>query len=390
MKKSLKPSEYKFNYLYPDLMDQIDPEDPLLRLASRFPWSKIEDRFFLLYSPKGRNPKPIRLMTGLILLKQLEDLSDEKVVLEWKRNPYFQAFCGEKEFVKTLPCDPSDLVYFRKRIGKEGLEFIFQLSVEIHGNKALEEEVIVDTTVQEKNITYPTDGKLCIKIINRLWKIGNLLEIKRRRSYAKEVKALRIQLRFFKHPKRFKNAKKGLTRLRTIAKTLLREIESKVSKKKREPFQERLELYTKVLNQKKGDKNKIYSLDEPHVYCISKGKDHRKYEYGTKVSVACTKESQVIVGVINHETNQYDGHTLEEVIEHVEHTRNLSPKEMIVDRGYRGKKQVRGVKISLPGVALKRDSEREKELKRKKFRRRAAIEPLIGHLKSDFRLGSRP
>lgn len=97
-------------------------------------------------------------MVGLLILKQLENLSDESVVLQWKRNPYYQAFCGMKEFQQKLPCHSTELVYFRKRIGAGGVDRIFQMSVGLHGDSALEDVVHVDTTVHEKNITYPTDS----------------------------------------------------------------------------------------------------------------------------------------------------------------------------------------------------------------------------------------
>ncbi len=152
---------------------QLDPSDPLLKLAAAIPWQEFEESFSIHYTATtGAPSKPIRLMIGLLILKQLENLSDESVVLQWKRNPYYQAFCGMKEFQQKLPCHSTELVHFRKRIGAEGMEQIFRMSVGLHGESALEDVVHVDTTVHEKNITYPTDSKLAIKIINRLNKIG--------------------------------------------------------------------------------------------------------------------------------------------------------------------------------------------------------------------------
>ena len=145
------------NLFYGSLMDMLDTNDPLIQLADIFPWSKFEIEFAKYYTGEGRPPKPIRLMVGILLLKQLKNLSDESVVENWKQNPYFQYFCGLNEYQASVPCHPTELVKFRNRIGKEGMEFIFKMSVELHGEAAEESQVIVDSTVQESNMTFPTD-----------------------------------------------------------------------------------------------------------------------------------------------------------------------------------------------------------------------------------------
>src|SRR5215469_7839755 len=155
MKPKTAPREKQGHLLYQDLLEQLNPKDPLLLLAKKIPWERFEKDFAQLYSSVGRPAKPIRLMVGLLLLKQLENLSDERVVEAWTRNPYYQFFCGSEYFQWHEPCDPTDLVYFRKRIGEAGMEKIFQASVEIHGAASLEREVVIDTTVQEKIMYRP-------------------------------------------------------------------------------------------------------------------------------------------------------------------------------------------------------------------------------------------
>ena len=371
-----------------DLLQQPDINNPLLLLADVIPWSEFEQTFAKHYSQDtGRPAKPIRLMVGLQLLKYLENLSDEKVVVQFKRNPYYQAFCGQTEFSLDLPCDSTELVHFRKRIGKEGFEKIFQISVGLHGKTALETTVNIDTTGQEKNITYPTDAKLAIKIINRLNKLAKGYGIQQRRTFIKEVKNLRLAIRHFRHVKRRAKAKKALKRLRTIAGILIRELRRTLPKHSLfEHHQKDFLFYERVLGQQPKDKNKIYSLHEPAVYCIGKGKDHKQYEYGNKVSIASTAKTNIIVGVVSHESNTHDNHTLPDVLSHIESSRGEEVKHAVCDRGYRGKKTFGNTEVILPAPPLKRDNRYQRDKKRKRCRRRAAIEPIIGHLKTDFRL----
>ena len=185
-----------------DIFDQLNKRHPLIVLGDVIPWSNLESEFSDLYSKQGRAAKPIRLMCGLLMLKQLYNLSDESVVLQWTMNPYYQVFSGETSFQIEPPCHSTELVKFRNRLGKSGVEKIFAMSVALHGEAAQEPTVLVDTTVQEKAITYPTDTKLAIKIINRLNKLAKQEGIKQRRTFIKEVKQLRLSSRSFRHAKK--------------------------------------------------------------------------------------------------------------------------------------------------------------------------------------------
>jgi len=380
------PKNTQPNLFHNQLRDMLDSHDPLVALADTINWAQFDDSFEKYYSDNGRPAKPIRLMVGLLILKQLENLSDENAVLQWKRNPYYQYFCGMTEYQPARACDPTDLVYFRKRIGTEGVEKIFAMSVALHGKDAEEKQVIIDTTVQEKNVTYPTDGKLAIKMIHHLHRIAKAEEIQLRRTFIKEIKGHRISLRFFRHPKKIKKARAAMKRLKTITRVLIRDISRKLDEKTLNKHQETFDLFLKVSDQKQKDSNKIYSLHEQHIYVIAKGKDHKKYEYGTKASLVTTMKSNVIIGVSAHEKNEHDSKTLEAALASANKHRTKPITEAICDRGYRGKKEVDGTVICIPDTPKRRDTKYQKEQKRKKFRRRAAIEPIIGHVKSDHRM----
>lgn len=371
-----------------DIVNQLDHNEPLLALGRTLDWARLEGAFSPLYSDLGRSAKPIRLMCGLLMLKQLYNLSDESVVEQWRMNPYYQVFCGETQFQTQPPCHATELVKFRQRIGVAGVKKIFSLSVELHGKAAQEPIVLVDTTVQEKAITYPTDSKLLIKIINRLNKLAKAHGIKQRRTFVKEVTSLRLACRHFRHVKRRTKAKKALKRLRTIAGVLMRELTRKLPKSVLEQEAENFVLYQRVIDQRLKDKNKVYSLHESDVYCVGKGKDHKQYEYGRKASVVSTKDSNIIVGVASHDDHQHDSKTLKAALESAHEHRDKPVNLAVVDRGYRGARKYipDEIQVLLPSPPLKRDTFYQRQKKRILCRRRAAIEPIIGHLKHDYRL----
>ncbi len=368
------------------LSEMLNPKHELYILADCISWKSIENEFSSLYSNTGQPAKTIRLMSGLLLLKQMFNLSDEVVVGQWIQNPYYQYFCGESSFRWKMPCDPSDLVHFRKRIGEQGAEKIFSLSVKMHGldvEKA--KDALIDTTAQEKNITFPTDSKHHRKIIDKCNQIAKQEGIELRQTYTRTVKNLLIKLRFSRHPKKQKQAKSAMRHLKIIAGRQIRDLKRNLSEEAFLRYQQRIEIYEKVLLQTRTSKNKIYSLHEPEVSCIAKGKSHKEYEFGSKVAFALIPRKNIIVGVVNFKGNPNDSTTLQETLQAAQRQSNKVFENAIADRGYRGNKLIGDTKIIIPGQQ-KPKSEYQKQKIKKKCRSRAAIEPVIGHLKSDCRM----
>lgn len=368
---------------YSTFEEQLSHSHPLYILANKINWQIFEEAFAKLYSEEGRPAKPIRLMVSLLMLKHIRNISDESVVEQWFENIYYQYFSGEKSYACGAPCEASELVHFRNRIGEQGIELILKESIRINGKDGREQEATTDTTVQEKNITYPTDNKLHRRIIKKCVAIADKEAIELRQSYTRVLKKLLMDQRFRNHPKNKGKAKKADKKIKTIAGRLIRELDRKLPPRL---HQSTLALFKKVLAQKKTDSNKIYSLHEPHVQCISKGKEHKKYEFGSKVSIIATKNTGVIIGAINIEKNVHDSKTLEPAIKQQQQLTGIILKNNFVDRGYPGVKEVLGTKIIMPDKPGKDRTPYEKQKLRKGFKRRAAIEPKIGHLKQDHRL----
>ena len=270
------------------------------------------------------------------------------------------------------------------------MEKVLSLTVRLHFGSELEEEVQVDTTVQEKNITFPTDSKLAFKIIKYCWSYAKAERVDLRQSYRFVVKGLRMKLHNGTHPRRQKAARKASRKLKTIAGRLVRELLRKLDSEALAYYGQSLNLFESVLAQKKSSKNKRYSLHEPAVWCIAKGKPHKKYEFGCKVSVARNAKSGVIVGMKSFTGNPYDGDTLETSLDQIERIRRDAggdrPKTVVADRGYRGRKEIGQTKILIPTSGNKSQSSYDKQKQRKRFRNRAGIEPIIGHLKEDHRM----
>jgi len=368
------------------LEDTLNQKHPIYILANKVNWQLFEDSFTPLYcSDNGRPAKPIRLMVGLLILKHLRNISDESVVEQWSENVYYQYFCGQKEFIPVEPCEASELVHFRHRIGESGIELILKESIRINGNDSHDSTASIDTTVQEKNITFPTDSKLHRKIIDKCRKIAEKENLPIRQSYTRTLKKLSLDQRFRNHPRNKWKARKADRKEKTIAGRLVRELERNLLPNSR--YQSQIDLFKRILSQKKSDTNKIYSVHEPDVQCISKGKEHKKYEFGNKVSIIYTQTTGVIIGAMGFR-NPYDGHTVEPALEQAERLLGKRTiKTLIGDRGYKGKRQINETTIEIPKpFSNKKQSQYQQNKLKKQFRRRAAIEPINGHLKTDHRL----
>ena len=364
----------------------INLEHELCVLSKKIDWNSIEKDFSVYYSKIGRPSVPIRRMIGLLLLKYIYNLSDESIVERWIENPYWQYFSGEKVFQTQKPFDPTEFIHFRNRIGKEGAEKLLKVSIRLFGKESQEKEVLIDSTVQEKNITYPTDAKLHKRIIEKVNKISKQEGIILRQTYTRILKQLMIDQRFHNHPKRRKKARAALRKIKTIAGRQVRDIERQFNPFQQEKYKALFQILNKLLIQQKGDKNKIYSIHEPEVSCIAKGKEAKKFEFGNKSGIVLTKTSKIVVGAIAFEGNPYDGHTLEEHLNQTEYLTLSRPKIGIVDRGYKGKKKINGTQIFSPSAPKKEATLYEKQKARKRFRARAGIEPVIGHIKQNHRM----
>ena len=379
-------------YSSPDIfrsrLDQIiNMKHELVTLAHRINWSCFEKEFGALYiDKKGRPGKPIRLYVGLLYLKQAFDASDESVVYTFIENPYWQYFCGYEYFQKEFPIDPSSLTRFRKRLGTEGIEHLLKELLNTAQRvgalkKSHLNKVNVDTTVQEKAITFPTDAKLYYKMREQLVKAANERDITLRQNYNKLAKQALSRQSSYARAQQFKRARKMTRQLKTYLGRVQRDIERKAANRDIE-LQHLLELSRRLQAQERDSKNKIYSLHAPEVECISKGKAHKRYEFGCKVGLATSSRDNWVLGIQAFHGNPYDGHTLKDCLEQVEKLTGWKAKEVYVDMGYQG----HGIKDTKVHLVNFRKMSRMMRSAKRWFKRRSAIEPVIGHLKQDNRM----
>ena len=379
-------------------LDQIvGPNHSLVKLARAIDWRFLEERFGEVYTDgPGQPPLPTRLMAGLAILKHLHDLSDEVLCERWLENPYFQLFCGEEFFQHKLPFERSSLTRWRQRMGEERLTVLLQESLAVATRTGAAKpadfrQVIIDTTVQEKAITFPTDAKLMHRARERLVRLVKQTGLVLRQSYVRVGKLALIRYQRYAHAKQFKRANRALKRIRTLLGRVIRDLTRKIAARPElaDVFVRPLALARRVKEQRQRERGrKIYSLHAPEVECIGKGKAHKPYEFGVKVSVATPlkrcKGGQFVAHVQALPGNPYDGHTLATVIPALEQILGVELARAVVDAGYKGHHAPKDKRFRVYVAGQKRGL--SPAIKRA-LRRRAAVEPVIGHLKSEHRMG---
>jgi IS5 family transposase len=326
----------------------------------------------------------------------MHDLSDEVLCERWIEAPYWQLFCGEEFFQHTPPFDRSSLTRWRQRMGEERLIALIQESLAVATRTGAAKpadfrQVIVDTTVQEKAITFPTDAKLMHRARERLVRLAQKHGVMLRQSYVRVGKIALIRHQRYAQAKQFKRANKALRRVRTLLGRTIRDIGRKIASRPElaDVFARPLSLARRVKDQRQRERGrKVYSLHAPEVECIGKGKAHRPYEFGVKVSVATPlnrcKGGQFVAHVKALPGNPYDGHTLATVIPEIQARIGAGLNRIVTDAGYKGHNAPQQERFKVYVAGQKRGL--SPAIKRA-FRRRSAVEPVIGHLKNEHRMG---
>ena len=372
-----------------ELMEQINLKHPLVKLAQLIEWEKI-DAICAHHFPsqRGRPAIASRLIAGLLYLQHAFDLSDEDVVWGWVENPYWQVFTGETYFQTEPPIDPSSLTRWRKRLGVDGVEALLEASISAGKRtgavrSSSMKTVIVDTTVMPKAVAYSTDSRLLERSRQYLVKAAGRCGLKLRQNYNREAPSLALQVGRYAHAKQFKRMNKALRTLRSRVGRIWRELNRQkdlVVGAARQHLDGLLALTQRILTQKRQDKNKLYALHAPEVECISKGKTRTPYEFGVKVSVTTTLKEGFVLGVCAMPGNPYDGHTLVPALAQAHRLSQVAIHTAVVDKGYKG--------ATAGEVRILRSGQRRGITRglKAKIKRRSAIEPTIGHMKSDGKL----
>ncbi|WP_407175043.1 IS5 family transposase [Bradyrhizobium sp. STM 3562] len=375
-------------------LDQIiNLKHELVQLGAKIDWDWIDREIAPLYSDKGRPGVASRFLIGLLLLKHIYGLSDEGVCERWVYDPYFQHFTGFEFFQHEFPHERSGLSHWRKRLGSK-LELLLAESLRVaHETGALRtrdlKRVTVDTTVQPKAITFPTDAKLVHAAIKGLNRLARAHGVRLRQSYLRIAKRAAMMAGRYAHAKQFKRHRRQLRSLRTWLGRLIRDIRRKIGGQSEleAAFEQALLRAAQIRSQEQRQRGwKLYSFHAPEVECIGKGKASAPYEFGVKASIVTTNArapgGQFVLHAQALPGNPYDGHTLGDVIEATEKLTGCAIERGYVDKGYRGHKTENPRRVFISGQKRGVFGAIKRELKR-----RSAIEPVIGHMKTDGQLG---
>ena len=375
-------------------LDQIiNLKHELAQLADAIDWDWIDGEIAPLYSEKGRPGIETRFAVGLLLLKHIYGLSDEGVCERWVYDPYFQHFTGEEFFQHEFPHERSDLSHWRKRLGDK-LELLLAESLRVaHESGALRtrdlKRVTVDTTVQPKNISFPTDAKLLHAAIKGLTRLAQKHGVRLRQSYARVAKRAAMMAGRYAHAKQFNRHHRELRLLRTRLGRIIRDIRRKIAGQPtlEEAFVTPLSRASQIRSQQQRQRGwKLYAFHAPEVECIGKGKASAPYEFGVKASIVTTNArapgGQFVLHAKALPGNPYDGHTLRAVIEDTQKLTGCEIERAYVDKGYRGHDAQNPRRVFISGQKRGVFGVIKREL-----RRRSAIEPVIGHMKAEGHLG---
>lgn len=377
----------------------INMKHAIVQLSKSIDWERLEREFIGYYKDFGRPGLPIRMMVGLHILKHVYGVSDEAVCAAWEENPYYQYFCGEVYFQHRFPVERSSLTHFRNRVGMEALEKLLQESLAVAykaGKLRLKDlqKVAVDTTVQCKAISHPTEHSLLLRAGQKLRDIASLVGVKLRQTYTRVLKRAAQQVGRYIHAKQMKRAKRVIQSMRVRVKRMIRDLGRKIEDKLetmphhlRDQVWETFSKAQKVADQKRGDPGYLYAWHAPEVECISKGKARAPYEFGCKVSLATNLQTgkggkHFILHAQALHGNPYDGHTLQRAITQMTEIIGHTPHQVVADRGYKGHKIKEGPQVYLSGQKRGVTKQIKKDLKR-----RSVIEPIIGHAKNDGLMG---
>ena len=403
----------------------INMNDPLAVLATRLPWRQLEESVASKFehqnragqilkaqdmfgttaalvgagrSNAGRPKLPIRLMASLLYLKHSFNVSDEELVVRWSENIVWQYFSGMEYYEHRLPCDATQIGRFRRDLGEDGLELLLKATIDtavaINAVKPKDlERVIVDTTVQEKAIAHPVDSRLLEIARYKVIRAAKRAGIQLKQTFAKESKTLRWKAGGYAHAKQFRRLRRVLKRQHTILGIVMREVKRKMQAADFAPDQPKaasdlamwLERAERIRTQQRSDKNKLYALHAPEVECIGKGKARKPYEFGVKSAVVVSHKDGLMLGARTFPGNPYDGHILSAVLEQASNLTQdvgLKIKHIVVDLGFRGVDASNPDKEIIHRGKFKSLSKQQKSW----LKRRPAVEPAIGHLKSDHRM----